>query len=115
MELKHDIYVPDLSNIRQKEVVMYTDIDNNYNAFVKKLISLYKQEHALIDGRTYWGFPNGTEVDEIYDNKLRINILCSEYLNFAQQVDFKSIIAEAQKKYIDDSHKADEIINKLNI
>lgn len=37
MELKHDIYIPDLSNIRQKEVVMYKDIDNNYNAFVKKL------------------------------------------------------------------------------
>ena len=115
MELKHDIYIPDLSNIRQSEVVMYKDIDNNYNAFVKKLISLYKQEYALIDGRSYWGFPNGTEVDEIYDNKLRINILCSEYLNFAQQVDFKSIIEDAQKKYIDDSHKADEIINKLNI
>lgn len=108
MELKHDIYVPDLSNIRQKEVVMYKDIDNNYNAFVKKLISLYKQEYALINGRSYWGFPNGTEVDEIYDNKLRINILCSEYLNFAQQVDFKSIIAEAQKKYIDDCGRTDD-------
>lgn len=107
MELKHDIYIPDLSNIRQKEVVMYKDIDNNYNAFVKKLISLYKQEYALIDGRSYWGFPNGTEVDEIYDNQLRINILCSEYLNFAQQVDFKSIIAEAQQKYIDDCQHAD--------
>lgn len=107
MELKHDIYIPDLSNIRQKEVVMYKDIDNNYNAFVKKLISLYKQEYALIDGRSYWGFPNGTEVDEIYDNQLRINILCSEYLNFAQQIDFNSIIAEAQQKYIDDCQNAD--------
>lgn len=110
MELKHDIYVPDLPNIRQRDIVMYKDITNNYNAFVNKLISLYKQEYALINGRSYWGFPNGTEVDEIYDNKLRINILCSEYLNFAQQVDFKSIITDAQKKYIDDSRKADEII-----
>lgn len=108
MELKHDIYVPDLSTISQKDAVMYKDIDNNYNAFVKKLISLYKQEHALIDGRSYWGFPNGSEVDEIYDNTLRINILCSEYLNFAQQVDFKSIIAEARKKYIDDCNSADD-------
>jgi hypothetical protein len=107
MELKHDIYIPDLSNIRQKEVVMYKDIDNNYNAFVKKLISLYKQEYALINGRSYWGFPNGTEVDEIYDNQLRINILCSEYLNFAQQIDFNSIIAEAQQKYIDGCQNAD--------
>lgn len=107
MELKHDIYVPDLSNVRQRDVVMYNDIDDNYNAFVKKLISLYKQEYALIDGRSYWGFPNGTEVDEIYDNKLRINILCAEYLNFAQQVDFKSIIAEAQEKYINDLRRAD--------
>lgn len=108
MELKHDIYVPDLSNVRQRDVVMYKDIDGDYNAFVKKLISLYKQEYALIDGRSYWGFPNGTEVDEIYDNKLRINILCSEYLNFAQQVDFKSIIAEAQEKYINDLRRADD-------
>lgn len=108
MELKHDIYVPDLSNVRQRDVVMYKDIDDDYNAFVKKLISLYKQEYALIDGRSYWGFPNGTEVDEIYDNKLRINILCSEYLNFAQQVDFKSIIAEAQEKYINDLRRADD-------
>lgn len=107
MELKRDIYVPDLSNIRQREAVVYKDIDNNYNAFVKKLISLYKQEYALIDGRSYWGFPNGTEVDEIYDNAFRINILCSEYLNFAQQVDFESIIAEAQKKYIDDCQHVD--------
>ncbi len=108
MALKHNIYIPDLSNIRQRDAVIYKDIDNNYSAFVKKLISLYKQEYALIDGRSYWDFPNGSEVDEIYDNTLRINILCSEYLNFAQQVDFKSIIAEAQKKYIDDCRRADD-------
>lgn len=107
MKLKKEIFVPDLSKLNQREIVMFKDIDNDYLKFVNKLTFFYKQEYALMDDCSYWGFPNGKLVDEIFDNEFRIVALCSEYLDFAKQVDFNSIITTAKEKYTSDCERRD--------
>ena len=53
------------------------------------------------------GFPNGKLVDEIFDNEIRIVALCSEYLDFAKQIDFESIKTAAKEKYDADCKRRD--------
>lgn len=107
MGLKKEIYIPDLSKIEQREIVMFKEIDNDYDKFVHKLTFFYKQEYALMDDCSYWGFPNGKFVDEIIDNEFRIVALCAEYLDFAKQIDFDSVIANAKEKYNSDCKRRD--------
>ena len=107
MGLKKEIYTPDLSKLEQREIVMFKDIDHDYDKFVNKLTFFYKQEYALIDNCSYWGFPNGKLVEEIFDNEIRIIALCSEYLDFAKQVDLESIKTAAKEKYDADCKRRD--------
>lgn len=107
MGLKKEIYIPNLSKLERREVVMFEDVENDYDKFVHKLTFFYKQEYALMDNCSYWGFPNGKLVDEIFDNEIRIVALCSEYLDFAKQVDFNSIMATAKEKYDADCKRRD--------
>ena len=107
MGLKKEIYTPNLSKLEQREIVMFKDVDHDYDKFVNKLTFFYKQEYALMDDCSYWGFPNGKLVDEIFDNEIRIVALCSEYLDFAKQVDFESIKTAAKEKYDADCKRRD--------
>ena len=107
MGLKKDIYTPDLSKIQQRKIVMFKDVDHDYDKFVNKLTFFYKQEYALMDDCSYWGFPNGKLVDEIFDNEIRIVALCSEYLDLAKQIDFESIKTAAKEKYDVDCERRD--------
>ena len=55
MGLKKEIYTPDLSKLKQREIVMFKDVDHDYDKFVNKLTFFYKQEYALMDDCSYWG------------------------------------------------------------